>query len=411
MQSNGGFGLIFRKDWVVTGAHLCSIKNKNYSLMKTSFKNNFATLFLLFGLSFFQTLAQTSSKPTLAVVAFRNDIPDPQSANYSLSDLLRKEFEMVDRFQVLDRFDMDYILTQNKIDYQNCLSRFCLEVISQKVAIDKLVVANTKILDGKISVTIKIFDKASKQFEKAQTSEYLSIVPELGTMVHLTMNDLFGVKNDEFLLTKLTKRNDFENAVNNPNRVCLRSDGPRMGFTSFYLEPKVAKIMSDKEYNGGFEAFPVMFQFGYQFEKQYLNEGNFQALFEFIPMITGLDQGLFIPSFTIMNGIRNNASGWEFAFGPTVSLVRKSQGYYDQEDGGRWVRLTEKETNFSPYPTESRLDSRGLPEINTGFVLAAGKTFKSGKLNIPVNIFAIPSSQGVRVGFSFGFNARGRYCD
>lgn len=379
--------------------------------MKTSVKTIFPALFI-FVIAFCGPVrAQTGPKPTLAVVAFRNDIPDPQSANYSLSDLLRKEFEMLDRYQVLDRFDMDYILSQNKIDYQNCLSRFCLEDISQKVAIDKLVVANTKILDGKISVTIKIFDRSTKQFEKAQTSEYLSIIPELGTMIHLTMNDLFGVKNDELLLTKLTRKNDFESTINNPNQACLRSDGPRMGFTSFYFEPKTAKIMSDKRYNGGFEAFPIMFQFGYQFEKQYLNEGNFQALFEFIPMITGLDQGLFIPSFTLMNGIRNNSTGWEFAFGPTVSLVRKSKGYFDQADGGKWVQLGEKDENNSPYPTETRLDSRGLPEINTGFVVAAGKTFKSGKLNIPVNVFVIPGSHGVRIGFSFGFNAKGRSCN
>jgi len=152
-----------------------------------------------------------------------------------------------------------------------------------------------------------------------------------------------------------------------------------------------------------------MFQFGYQFEKQYLNEGNFQALFEFIPMITGVDQGMFIPSLTMMNGIRNNKSGWEFAFGPTVSIVNRSNGYYDGNQ--KWVRLGDGDAVPVGVETDIRIDSRGEPTFATGFVIAGGKTFKSGKLNIPVNLYFIPQSDGFRFGVSFGFNARKRTTD
>jgi len=372
-------------------------------------RQNFFALFLLALVSSLSAFGQNSEKPTLAVIAFRNDHNDPKTAQYSLSDLLRLELEKTDRFQVLDRFDMDYLLSQNKVDYQNCLSRYCLGEVSQKIAIQKLVVANIKPIDGRISVTIKIFDKSSQQFEKAQTSDFLNIPAEVGTMIHLTVNDLFGVKNDPDVLTKLTKKNDFDNSINNPNQLCLRNDGPRMGFTTFAFEPKAQKILGDKKANGGFDAgFPMMFQFGYQFEQQYLNEGNFQALFEFVPLITGLDQGLIIPSLTVMNGIRNNKTGWEFAFGPTISIVKKSSGYYDSN--GTWNRLTAGEPNNTSNLTESRLDSRGTPGIQTGFVMAGGKTFKSGKLNIPVNVYVIPHAHGFRMGVSFGFNARNREC-
>jgi hypothetical protein len=237
--------------------------------------------------------------------------------------------------------------------------------------------------------------------------DYLNIHQEIGTMVHLTANQLLGIPNDEAILTKLSKKNDFASALNNPEQLCLRNDGPRMGFTTFLFEPKTSKILRDKKYNGGFETFPLFFQFGYQFEKQYLNEGNFQALFEFIPMVTGLDQGLFIPSITVLNGIRNNKNGWEFAFGPTVSIVTKSKGYYDENNS--WNRIGDGENNDSGFATETRLDSRGNPALATGFVIAGGKTFKSGRLNIPVNLYFIPLSDGFRCGFSFGFNAKSRY--
>ena len=52
------------------------------------------------------------------------------------------------------------------------------------------------------------------------------------------------------------------------------------------------------------------------------------------------------------------------------------------------------------------MDSRGDYALNTGFVFAVGRTFKSGKLNIPVNLFFIPSKHGSRAGISVGFNGK-----
>lgn len=46
--------------------------------------------------------------------------------------------------------------------------------------------------------------------------------------------------------------------------------------------------------------------------------------------------------------------------------------------------------------------------IHTGFVFAAGKSFKSGRMNYPVNVFVIPSKSGMRLGLTFGFNAKNK---
>jgi len=367
------------------------------------------TQFLLIGFTFLSlqsAFAQKSTLPTLAVLELRNEYPNPKLSQGSFSDLLRSELEKTSRFQVLDRYDMDFMLTQQKVEYFNCLSRFCLEEVSSKINVDKLVVGSIKLINKRITVSIRVFDTKSKQFELSRTSDFLDIPEEMGTMVHLTVNDMFGLPNDQALVTKLTLKNDFESSINTPNEVCLRSDGPRMGFITYFMEPKTAATLQRSKSQGGYEAFPLLFQFGYQFEKQYLNEGNFQALVEFLPMITGLDQGLFIPSVTLMNGIRNNNSGWEFAFGPMVSISRKARGYVDSNN--KWVLLDSK-----PQPegaiVETRTDSRGNPTITTGFVVAAGRTFKSGKLNIPVNGYLVPSANGVLFGVSFGFNARSRF--
>lgn len=376
--------------------------------MKTTsrFSQLMLTGFTFAFLSLQSATAQKSTLPTLAVLELRNEYPNPKLSQGSFSDLLRSELEKTARYQVLDRYDMDFMLTQQKVEYFNCLSRFCLEEVSSKINVDKLVVGSIKLINKRITVSIRVFDTKTKQFELSRTSDFLDIPEEMGTMVHITVNDMFGLPNDQALVTKLTLKNDFESSINTPNEVCLRSDGPRMGFITYFMEPKTAATLQRSKSQGGYEAFPLLFQFGYQFEKQYLNEGNFQALVEFLPMITGLDQGLFIPSVTLMNGIRNNNSGWEFAFGPMVSISRKARGYVDSNN--KWVLLDSK-----PQPegaiVETRTDSRGNPKISTGFVVAAGKTFKSGKLNIPVNGYLVPSANGVLFGVSFGFNARSRF--
>ena len=224
-------------------------------------------------------------------------------------------------------------------------------------------------------------------------------------MIRITLNDMFGIPNDELVLNNVTKKNEMEESMNSPYKLKLKTDGPRVGFTVF--EGELADRLRQNENAGGFAVNPIMFQFGYQFEKQYLNEGNFQALFEFIPMVTGLDQGLFIPSFTVLNGLRHNKNGWEFAFGPSFSVVKKANGY-DDPVTGVWT-LWNDTLNPEGVTSVRRLDSRGTPEIQPGFVFAIGKTFKSGRLNLPVNFYVIPNNKGTRFGISVGFNARDRY--
>jgi len=123
-------------------------------------------------------------------------------------------------------------------------------------------------------------------------------------------------------------------------------------------------------------------------------------------MATGLDQGILIPSFTILNGLRNNKNGFEFAFGPTVNLIRQAKGFYDES--GNWTLASDIDDELMEGTTyfEERLDSRGIFDISTGFVFAVGKSFRSGRLNIPVNMYVVPNKDGARIGLSFGYNAK-----
>jgi len=324
----------------------------------------------------------------------------------ALPELVILEMNKIDKYDLLDQYDLRFLAKRDSIEIKNCYSKICLAEIGRQLHVDKMLSGSILYIGDNITVTFRLLDVATGTIDKSQTNEFLNIETEIRKMIEITLSDMFGVPVNEDMRKTLTLKNDFDNAVNNPYQLRLRSDGPRMGATMFTGE--TANILKSSANKGGFEVEPLMFQFGYQFEKQYLNEGNFQALFEFIPMVTGLDQGLFIPSITLMNGVRNNKSGWEFAFGPTFSLVTKSQGYYTADDN-IWTTLQDSVPVPEYADVITRLDSRGDASIQAGFIFAFGKTFKSGRLNVPVNAFVIPSNKGLRMGVSFGFNAKDRY--
>jgi hypothetical protein len=130
-------------------------------------------------------------------------------------------------------------------------------------------------------------------------------------------------------------------------------------------------------------------------------------LFEFIPMVTGIDQQMIIPSFTFLNGFRNNNSGWEIAIGPTISTTTRLKG---AEYNGKFYTQSELDVlGIKDLQVKNRLDSRGDFAFTSALVLAVGKTIKSGKMNIPLNFYAtIPTKDGFRVGLSVGYNSKRR---
>jgi hypothetical protein len=113
-----------------------------------------------------------------------------------------------------------------------------------------------------------------------------------------------------------------------------------------------------------FNASPTITQFGWQFETRYFTlKSGTSGLVEGVILIGGIEQGLFLPSGSLLIGLRN-PNGLEFGFGPNLSLS------------------------------------------GVGFVFAGGVTFHSENINFPVNLALVPSSDGLRLSLLFGFNAR-----
>ncbi len=346
--------------------------------------------------------AQNTTKPKLAVLSI--DYRETAVTPSLLGNYLRTEVSKIDTYEVMDRYDQLYLSKTKNISLEDCYGKLCLVEVGKSLGVDKMMTGLIDPYGETIVVTLNLIDVKTGVIEKTFVKEFLNLNKEFPNIIAIAVNDMFGRANDAELVKKLTKKFNIDNSHNNPDATTLELDGPRFG--AVFLTGTASSIMKASKNQGGFDGYPAMFQFGYQFEKQYLTQGNLQALFEFLPMITGLDQGLFIPSMAVMHGLRSNKSGLEFAFGPTIRLSKKANGFYDGAGGWHLKNDWESDWGTNPYSIVSRMDSRGQLAIETGFVFAVGCTFKSGNLNIPVNAFVVPNKDGARIGASFGFNAK-----
>ncbi|MBN2521509.1 MAG: hypothetical protein JXB17_13435 [Bacteroidales bacterium] len=336
---------------------------------------------------------------------------DVQGLDYdktAMGNLVRLELEKKGIYSVMDKYDINYIMKENEFDASECYGKICMVEAGKILQADKMLTGSVEKIDDKIIMIYRLIDVNKNIIEKADIMEYID-APEIQRMISVSLNNLLNIPNDKLLVDQLTNVND---PVNSPKSQ-LKLNGPRMGLS--FVGGDLGKILRAPFNEGGFDfSWPVSTVIGYQQEISYLSSGNFQALIEFMPMISGMDQGRFVPSLAFLNGIRSNQSGIEIGFGPIFEITRISKGYYDNNNDWHLETDWEDDENNrddqgrfipNPYDITKRLDSRAdVPSLNTAWVWAVGKTFKSGYLNIPVNIYFSLKKDGWLVGTSFGFN-------
>lgn len=326
--------------------------------------------------------------------------------NEQTGDLLRLEMEKLNKYEVLQREDAKIVMARAGLKFDSCYSKESLIAVGKLMKAEFMLGGYVTRFSEKIVIRLMIINVNGGYAEKSIVTEYLNIQTELQTMIKLSVMKLIGEPVDEAQLTSLTIKS-FENKINTPGVSKLVLSGPRIGFV--VLTGNDAKRLRASEEQGGFGLNrSFMTVFGYQKEVQYVNEGNFQALFEFIPMVSGLDQGRFVPSFTFMNGFRNNNSGWEFALGPQVSVTQTAKGFYDLNSN--WHLAADYDNPVIPKAQNTQmvyaLDKRGDPALQYSFVFAGGKSIRSGTMNIPLNFYAAISKKDYRIGITFGFNSK-----
>jgi hypothetical protein len=144
-----------------------------------------------------------------------------------------------------------------------------------------------------------------------------------------------------------------------PVTATVNMTGPRFGMT--VLSQESVDTLRDEH---AITVRPIITQFGWQFERRFYTNGDgVTLLHEWVPLISGLEQGVALPSFNWLVGLRTR-SGTEFGLGP----------------------------NITP--------------LGVGLVAAAGITVRSGGLHVPFNFAIATSKTGARVSVMTGFNLR-----
>lgn len=171
---------------------------------------------------------------------------------------------------------------------------------------------------------------------------------------------IFGMGMSQLQAQEIPVIEDRETPILEP----IRLTGPRIGFT--YV-PEIEKFNLPERFNDtSLTPNPFITQFGWQFEWKYFEtRGGSAGLFEVIPLIGGLDQGLVLPSLNFLAGFRSS-EGFEIGGGPNLNL------------------------------------------IGSGFTLAIGHTISSKYMNFPINVAFTKSREGTRITLLFGFTKRSR---
>ncbi|MCC6721944.1 MAG: hypothetical protein IT243_07055 [Bacteroidia bacterium] len=359
-------------------------------------------MLLAFSVMFYFSYSQSGTQPSAAVLGVdsKGVINDAESISF----MLKLEVEKTNTYIIMDKYDIADVLKKNSVDIKTCLSKTCVVEAGKMLNVDKVITASVERFGEKIIITLKLIDIKSEKVEKQDVTEYINLQAEIQKMLRLSVHKLLNLQVDQSLANQLI---NYDTPIESPQNM-VKLDGPRMGAS--LTTGDAAKVMKAPKDKGGYDMYPVNFILGWQFEKQYISAGNFKALVEFIPAIGALESGRIIPNATFLNGFRFGKGNWEIGFGPNFKIVRKADGFFDVNNElgkGKDEWYLEEYWNLpkkNPYTIESRLDSRGYLALSTGLFIGVGRTFKSGYLNIPVNLYVIPRKEGTIAGFSFGFN-------
>lgn len=355
-------------------------------------------------------------KQTVAVLNLdaRNMIYNGEDA----ARLLRIEITKTEILAVIDVYEMGETFAENEFKTESCFSKRCAIEAGKVIGVDFIIGGSIERYGEKVILTLNKYDIATESIDNQIVVEFINRQEEIQRMLRIGAQKLLGTPLDQQLYDELVF---VEVPVSNANSL-IRLNGPRMGF-NLTTGDAAARLTADKD-DGGFEMigskdFAFSSQMGYQWEKRYIATNDFQALIEVIGLIGGMETGQLVPSLTFLNGFRFGKRNWEFGFGPTFRLVKFAKGFYDTDgiigDPNKWHLerdwdLTETDSlgfinnTPNPYPIIDQLDSRGRIKGSMGMIFAFGRTFQSGRLNIPLNIYVSPRKTGTVIGLSLGFN-------
>jgi len=375
--------------------------------------NEMKKTLLLFMVCLISWFGQAQTDQQLSIAIANPNVNGLTIKPESVAKMMRLETIKLNKYKVYDEFDMADVLKAKEEFRTQCYGQNCLIKLGTELNVNYVMCGSIDGLGNKIALTIKIVDVKNQSLFKSAVKEFDNQELEIQRMIEIVLFEMHGLTVDKVLSDRLAFKNE---VITSNNIGKINNSGPRIGGAALVGTLNEFALRSTSQ--GGLNIAPFVSMIGYQFEGQYVGTENFSALVEGIVNVSGLEQGRFLPSFTLMNGFRFGKSGWEFAFGPRISVKHTSQGFFDtknlygdskqyfsQSDWAAYQQLNNVQLDNS-YHFEENLDMRGVTKLSTSFVIAFGRTFRAGSLNVPVNLFYTSQKGGGFAGVNVGFNVQ-----
>lgn len=358
------------------------------------------SLALVIGLFSAKLNGQVSMEYQKSIAIVSMDVNGINLDNVAMANLIRFELEKAQKFEVLDKYDVQAKIKEKQINPNEAFGKSALIDVGREIDADYMLSGSVQRFGTKIIFILRLVDVQKERITKSDVKEYIYDEDYLQFMARVSIASLLDLEMDTELKGKLT---NVEIPVITEGQT-LRLNGPRFGMQ--YFTGSLAERLEAPEDEGGYASNSFSTVFAYQHEVQYVSSGKFQALLEIIPAINGIETKYVSPSLTLLNGFRYD--GWELGFGPVFRFNRTAYGHYDAENKWQMDDRSMEETGFERI---RNIDKRGDLGLSTGLIIAVGKTFRSGHLNFPVNFYysQVPTYDSHVFGVMLGFNiARSR---
>jgi len=304
-----------------------------------------------------------------------------------------KKYVVNDRYDVAEKIGLDKLKT--------CMGKECLIATGKQLNADFAMSASYQGLGDRILISMKIVNVNTGAIVQNEIESFENQPRELNRMTDIMIYRMLGIPSDAVVARILIYK---DNPAASGGLGKMNNSGPRMGVAIVTEENAAFFTRSEKE--GGAGGIPILFNIGYQLEKQYVGGENFSALFEFIGNVAGIEHGTPVPSLAILHGVRFGKGAWEIAMGPSLSFKKLLAGTAEYD--GTFRTFSDLSgmgvVNPEQYNYFDRPDARGATYFAPNFVVGIGKTFRPGALNVPLNAYASFNKFGTTYGISLGIN-------
>jgi hypothetical protein len=343
----------------------------------------------------FSTQTITAQKPLIVVAGI--ELVGLTSDVSTLRTVAIKEINNSQKYLATDQYDIAETMVVN--DLNACLGTICLTKIGTTLKSDFALGITYHLVGNRIISSVKMVNVKTSTIEKSMSGDFENQKQELGRITEIMIRKILELPENESDIAQLIYKSPM---IISESAQRIKNNGPRIGLA--VATGQNASFLTRKEADGGKSSIPVLFNIGYQLEAQYAGTKQFSFLSEFIFNAAGLEQGLIIPSFAVLTGCRFGKKNWEVAIGPSFSAKQLSKGAIVNGKFQTLRQINESGLNQANFDIFQRPDARGATYLSSNLVIGVGRTFRSGSLNIPLNLYGSLNKYGTSFGISVGFN-------